>query len=181
MSLPWVDKVDSFLSLAKQVLSRPELLHVAFNLFTQFHFLIGQFTLSLSIQTDAFYCAACLYQIPARILHLTFFKINFKSLPKGIFFSAFQFSTSVVFSLHPHIQKRVQLIGTHWNGGAKEHPRTEFPGDCSAFMWEGVCLGGFCLKRQCLLACISGISPFRRRVLPLFLTPRLVAGEMNFK
>lgn len=86
MSLPWVDKVDSFLSLAKQVLSRPELLHVAFNLFTQFHFLIGQFTLSLSIQTDAFYCAACLYQIPARILHLTFFKINFKSLPKGIFF-----------------------------------------------------------------------------------------------
>lgn len=65
-SLPWIDKVTVFLCSAKQVLSRTGLLHVAFTLFTPFHFLISQFTQSLSIQTDV-YCAPCLYQIPPRI------------------------------------------------------------------------------------------------------------------
>lgn len=79
----------------------------------------------------------------------TVLKINFKSLLEGIFFPAFQFSTSVVSSLLHHIQKCVQLIGTHSESQCQGSPPPLFsPGGCSGCVRCVACHSGVCLMRQ---------------------------------
>lgn len=86
----------------------------SWNLFTQFHFLISQFNTVPQPPNRSLQLYSLLLSNPSkRPPPKHSWKLTLNLCLRGFFFSAFQFSTSVVFSLLQHIQKCVQLIGTH--------------------------------------------------------------------
>ena len=87
---------------------------VTLNLFTQFHFLISRFNAVPQPLNRSLLLYSLLLSNPSKHLPPKHsWKLTLNLCLRGFFFSAFQFSTSVVFSLLQHIQKCVQLIGTH--------------------------------------------------------------------
>lgn len=121
-SLSGMDTVTVFWALLSKYSVQLYYFIITLNVFIQFHFLISQFnTVPQPPNRSLLLSSVPLSNSSKHSPPKHSWKLTLNLCLRGLF-SAFQFSTSGVFSLLQYIQKCVQLLGTHLRRSAKEVP-----------------------------------------------------------